>query len=104
MAANDVLPILLWSCRFLLAQNYGIQRVILHQDNLSAIQLENNGKASSGKRTRHSDIRYYYIADQVRLKTMEVAHEPTEMMVADFFTKPLQGAAFLKFRRLIMNE
>ena len=25
-------------------------------------------------------------------------------MIADYFTKPLQGAKFLKFRNIIMNE
>ena len=81
-----------------------LQKVILYQDNLSAMQLEKNGKASSGKRTRHLDIRYYFIADQIKAKMLEVVHEPTELMVADYFTKPLQGAAFHKFRKLIMND
>jgi hypothetical protein len=30
-------------------------------------------------------------------------HCPTGEMVADYFTKPLQGAIFLKFRNMIMN-
>jgi hypothetical protein len=28
----------------------------------------------------------------------------TEEMIADFFTKPLQGALFLKYRDIIMNR
>eukprot|EP00978_Attheya_sp_CCMP212_P030961 scaffold115598_cov36-Attheya_sp.AAC.3 len=34
---------------------------------------------------------------------MSVIHCPTGEMVADYFTKPLQGALFKKFRDLIMN-
>ena len=34
---------------------------------------------------------------------MHVSHCPTDCMVADFFTKPLQGTSFRKFRNLIMN-
>ena len=30
-------------------------------------------------------------------------HCPTEEMVGDFFTKPLQGSLFRKFRAIIMN-
>ena len=42
---------------------YAIQKVILHQDNLSVMKLEKNGNASSGRQTWHLDIRYYVIAD-----------------------------------------
>jgi hypothetical protein len=31
----------------------------------NAMLLETNGRASSSKRTRHIEIRYYYVADQV---------------------------------------
>jgi len=32
-----------------------------------------------------------------------VAYCPTENMLADFFTKPLQGAAFRRMRSIILN-
>ena len=35
---------------------------------------------------------------------MRVSHCPTDCMVADFFTKPLQGTSFKKFCNLIMNH
>jgi hypothetical protein len=35
--------------------------------------------------------------------TMKVEYCPTGTMVADFFTKPLQGEVFLKFKKLIMG-
>ena len=34
---------------------------------------------------------------------MEVMYCPTESMLADYFTKPLQGALFRKLRRVIMG-
>jgi hypothetical protein len=37
--------------------------VVIEQDNTSTIQLENNGKQSSTKRTHHIDIRYF-LCDQ----------------------------------------
>jgi hypothetical protein len=42
------------------------QKNIILQDNTSTIQLENNGRRSSGKRTRHINIRYFYITDQIK--------------------------------------
>jgi hypothetical protein len=47
---------------------------ILYQDNQSATLLEKNGTRSSGKRTRHLDIRYFFITDRVDKKKVRVAY------------------------------
>ena len=49
------------------------------------------------------NICYFCIKDLVDSKEVEVEYCLTERMVADFFTKPLQGALFLKFRDIIMR-
>ena len=103
VAADDMMPIILWTNYFLEGQGYEAQNTILYQDNQSAILLENNGRKSSGKRTKHINMRYYFITDRIRNKELSVEYCPTKLMVADFFTKPLQGALFIKFRSIIMN-
>ena len=100
VVVNDVLPQVLWTRYFLGAQGYKAADSVVYQDNQSAILLEKNGRASSSKRTRNIEIRYSFVTDQVAAS--EVAC-PTADMVADFFTKPLQGALFRKFRDQIMN-
>jgi hypothetical protein len=65
--------------------------------------MEINGKSSTGKRTRHLDIKYFYITDLIERKEINVEYCPTESMVADYMTKPMTGAKFNKFRRIIMN-
>ena len=50
------------------------------------------------------DIRYFYITEQVEKKAIHVTHCPTEEMVGDFFTKPLQGSLFFKMRNYIMGS
>ena len=35
---------------------------------------------------------------------IKIHHFPTEEMVGGFFTKPLQGADFIRFRDLIMGK
>jgi len=100
---DDVLPQILWTRYFLEEQGYVIRDSIVGQDNQSAMLLENNGLASSGKRTRHINVRYFFVKDQIESGDMHVAYCPTEWMIADFFTKPLQGIALLKFRNLILN-
>ena len=47
------------------------------------------------------DIWYFYITDQVKVKQLQIAHCPTKDMLADFFTKPLQGSLFVKLHDLI---
>ena len=67
------------------------------------MKLEQNGHASTSKRTRHFDIRYFYITDLIQRKECEIKYCPTKEMVADYHTKPLMGARFAKFRDKIMN-
>jgi hypothetical protein len=103
VGVDDMMPIVVWSRYFLVAQGYGVTQNILLQDNKSSILLEKNGRASSGKRTRHINIRYYFITDRINMKEIEVEWCPTKEMVADFMTKPLQGHHFRRLRDLIMG-
>jgi Reverse transcriptase (RNA-dependent DNA polymerase) len=99
----DVLPQVIWTRNFLEAQGYQVKDSIVHQDNKSTILLAENGRASCSKRTRHLNIRYFFVTDRIRAGDLSIAHCPTGDMLADYFTKPLQGALFRKMRNLIMN-
>jgi hypothetical protein len=103
VAVHDVMPQLIWTANFLEGQGIHIDESILYQDNMSSILIEKNGCSSSTKRTRHMNIRYFFIKDQVESQHVRIEHCPTANMIADFFTKPLQGTAFRKLRDQIMN-
>ena len=103
VGVDDAIGMAMWMRMFMEHQGYSIQDNIIYQDNQSAMLLEKNGKKSSGKRTRHMDLRYYFITDQIEKKTARVAYCPTDDMIGDFFTKPLQGTKFRKFRDAILN-
>ena len=103
VGVDDLMPSILWTRYFLKAQGYEVNENILFQDNKSSILLEKNGKASSSKRTRHIKIRYFFITDRVARREVKIEWCPTAKMVADFMTKPLQGATFQKFRDAIMG-
>ena len=94
VGVNDVLPQVLWTWNFLLAQGWEVNETAVYQDNKSAILLETNGVASSSKRTRHIDIRYYFVKDRIAAGELTIEFCPTDDMWADYFTKPLQGAKF----------
>jgi hypothetical protein len=66
--------------------------------------MEMNGKASCGQRSRHIDIRYFFITDHAKRHDIRIVHCPTADMLADFFTKPLQGSLFRKFRSILLGE
>jgi hypothetical protein len=77
---------------------------IIQQDNTSTIQLENNGQASSTKRTRHINIRYFYVTSKIKDGSIRVIYHPTKQMVSDYLTKPLQGSLFRTHRNSIMGH
>ena len=89
---------------FLEEQGFKPTPNILHQDNQSTIRLQKNGKESCGKRTRHFNIKYFYVTDLINQKQVEVKYCPSEDMLADYMTKPLTGDKFLKNRNAIMNH
>ena len=103
VGASDLSPFIIWSRYFLQEQGWDIKSNILYQDNQSAMKMEQNGMLSSSQRTRHINIRYFFIKDRVDKGELDVLYCPTERMIADFFTKPLQGKKFCEFRDLIMG-
>ena len=104
VGADDMATMILWTKLFMEAQGYEIKKNILYQDNKSTILLENNGKRSSSKRTRAINIRYFFLTDQIEKGNLTVEYCPTTEMIADFFSKPLQGKLFEKFRKMIMGH
>ncbi len=65
MGVDDAMPPMIWTHLFTQAQGL-TPKVVLHQDNRSAVLLEMHGKASSSQRTRHFNICYFYIKDQIK--------------------------------------
>jgi hypothetical protein len=89
---------------FIIAQTVKISCNILFQDNRSAILLHRNGTNSSSRNTRHINIHYFFFKDKIKLGEVEVVFCPSEEMIADFFTKPIQGKRFMDLRNIIMGK
>jgi hypothetical protein len=73
------------------------------QDNRSTIIIANNGTGHKG-RTRHIDVRYFYVSERIQAGDVILQWLPTEEMPADALTKPLAGALFHKLRAMLLNE
>ena len=76
---------------------------VIYQDNQSEIRLENNGRQSRSKRTRHKNIRYYFITYSIMKQKASVDFYPTFDMIGDYFTKTFQGYQFRQFRNIVLG-
>ena len=94
IAASDASGEILWTQQFMEEQGYTIDNSILYQDNSSAMLLEKNGHMSCGKNTKHINARYFFIKHRENTKEIQVEYCPTGKMIADYYTKPLQGSKF----------
>jgi hypothetical protein len=104
IAADNVVSKVLWTKLFLENQGQNTSMNIIYCDNQSAMKMELNGKASSGKRTRHFDITYYYISDLIKRKLVQIKYCPTSEMIADYMTKPIVGSKFNVMWKKIVGE
>jgi len=103
VAVDDVMGHVLWTRHFLSAQGVKVPTMTIYQDNMSTIVLAENGRSSSSKRTQHINVRYYFVTDQIKKGFVKIAYCPTENMLGDFFTKPLQGSVFKNMCKTILN-
>jgi hypothetical protein len=72
VGVDDSMHVIVWTRNFLIDQGFNIKDNVVYQDNQSAILLERNGRASSGQRTRHVNIRYFFVTDRIKNKEMRV--------------------------------
>ena len=100
---DDIISKVQWTREFLKHQGVNIKDNVIHRDNQSSMKLEENGKMSCGKRTRHFNIKYFYITDLIASKELSIKYCPTDKMLADYMTKPLTGPKFDIFRDYLMN-
>ena len=102
VALSDMSSKVIWCKNFLESQGEKLPPAQIYQDNLNTIGLVERGVAASD-RTRHVSIRYFWIKDRMDRGDVEVIYKPTNEMVADILTKPLQGEQFVKLRNLLLN-
>jgi hypothetical protein len=104
VGVSEYLAKTIWITKFMREQGYPPLQNMPEQDNESAIKLEANGCTSTGAKSRHLDIQYFWIKENLETMGIKVRHCRTLKMIADFFTKPLQGALFKLFRDIIMGH
>ena len=103
VGVDNLLGYILWAGYFMMEQGFKMETSLIYQDNMSAMLLETNGKASSLKRTKNIKVKYYFIKNKVNQGEVTIEHCPTEQMWTNINTKPKQGLVYHVFRGNVMG-
>ena len=104
ISVDEKLPKHLWFKKFVVQQLDDPGQVhVLYQDKNRTFVLQNNGRLLCRNGSKHIHIRYFFISDQIKQKEIRVEYCPTGVIIADSFTKSLQGSLFWKFRNKILG-
>ena len=69
----------------------------VYSDNQSCIELCKHDSAHHS-RSKHIDVRFHFVRDEIKGKTITVLYVPTHWMIADMMTKPVTA---LTIKRLV---
>jgi hypothetical protein len=72
----------------------------IQQDNRGAISIYERGWSYSNK-SRHIRAKYFYIVEQLSEGSIAVVPTPTDEMISDGLTKPLNGKMFKLHRERV---
>ena len=72
---------------------------VVYEDNQGTIELTKNPKFHN--RTKHIDVSYHFVREQVDNKVISVKYCRTEDMLADVMTKGLSKVQFERFRDML---
>jgi hypothetical protein len=103
VAVSDHYSQAVWCAKFLEFQGHDFGPAIIAQDNQSTMTLLQKGRSTSD-RTRHIDIRYFFVKEKVDSGAVKIVYCNTKQMVADILTKPLQGEQFRTLRDILMGK
>ena len=102
VAVTDSVAQAIFVRNFVIAQGYNVGPCVIYQDNMSCMALIKRGSPGS-ERSRHINIRHFWVSDRVADKEVIVRHLSTKDMFANVLTKPLQGAQFCAERNELTN-
>jgi len=74
--------------------------IVIFEDNIPVICLSE--KPILSKRSKHIDVRFKFIKENVLNKKIKLVHKPSNLQLADGFTKALTKEKFLPFRNMLL--
>jgi hypothetical protein len=102
VALSDNASQVIWSRQFLIGQGFIFPLTKIYQDNKATISSIVKGTVGS-ERSRHIDIRRFWLTERIESGDVNVEYCCTDEMVSDLLTKPLQGDKFIYLRSKLLN-
>jgi hypothetical protein len=100
---SDGVALASWAQQFTEGQGYELPKALVYEDNQATIALALSGGPTS-ERSRHIRNRFFFIKQFLDSGEMTINYCPTELVIADILTKPLQGALFLRLRDMLLGR
>lgn len=92
----------LWVAKMMRGQGENVPRVVVENDNTSAIHLLKTGPTGKG-RTKWLDVKTLWLHGKIEDRELDLEYIKSEDLVADGFTKGLGGMAFRSWRARVLN-
>jgi hypothetical protein len=102
IAMNEVTKDVLWFKDWLEEIYTSKTKIIIKCDNTAAIMSSKDDK--NHQRTRHIDIRYHMVKDQIHNGILQIEYVSTQDQLADILTKPLPRQSFERFRDMFLTK
>jgi hypothetical protein len=103
VALSDYVEVVEWVKNFLEKQGLKTGPGKIYQDNTSTIAKVKQDALAGKDRKVHLKRRRLLVKESVDEKIVKIFYIPTEAMIADVLTKPLQGRLFRRLRAAITN-
>ena len=103
VALSDYIEQIEWVKDFLESQGLKTGPAIVYQDNTSTMAKAKQDSTVGKDRKKHFKKRRLLVKESVDEKIVKLRYMPTEAMVADLLTKPLQGGLFKRLRSAMTN-
>jgi hypothetical protein len=75
--------------------------IIVYEDNQATIKISEND--THHDRTKHIDIKYHFIRDDIKNKLIKLEWVTTDEQVADILTKTTTGPTFIQLRNRLLH-
>ena len=97
VGTSEYLPKNIFFEQFMKGQGFTLKSNTIAKDNQLEIKLLKNGRDSCTWNSKHIAIKYFWVTDKIKSEEIDIQYCPTEEMLADFYSKPVQGSLFQKF-------
>jgi len=102
IATHIITKEIMWARELLASLGYPqADPTTLFEDNMSTIAMIKN--KCNGKRTKHIEVWYNLIREQVEKLIIKMCHMPTKDMTSDMLSKPLAPGPFTHLRKNILG-